>query len=159
MIDCVTMRGGCTSNTTDDGAMKTVKFLMVFFASGLSVAAWSQGDTRVQGLRFYENLAQRDALYEQELMVISDQDEVDYWTDQRTYERHLGKVNFPAYLAYMKAKKEAYRGHLEQCAHLNSHSQLYFENAREYLSLSESEYLFGQNMNKVVQHQPRKKKL
>lgn len=137
--------------------MKTLRILLVFFMSGMSGVAWAQ-EAHVQGLRFYERLAQRDALYEQELNHVDHQDELDYWTDQRNYERHLGKVNFSGYLAYMKVKKEAYKAHLEQCIHTNSHSQLYFQKAREYLSLSDSENLFGKEVGKVAHNQPRKKK-
>ncbi|MCL6267003.1 hypothetical protein [Flagellimonas myxillae] len=139
--------------------MKTVRFLLVIFACGLASPAWSQVDTHVQGLRFYEQLAQRDASYEWGLHKLEALDEQDYWTDQRNYERHLGKANFPAYLAYMKGKKEAYQQHLEQCDGTCVHSRLFLERAKEYLSLSDAEFMSWSPANNVVQHLPKKKKL
>lgn len=136
--------------------MKTARFLMILIISGLSVEAWSQGGAHVQGLRFYERLAERDAMYEQGLQNLSNQDELDYWADQRNYERHLGTSNFAAYLVYMKGKKQAYQAHFKSCNTDCVHSQVYLEKARAYLSLSESDYLFGQPEEKVAQHTPKK---
>ncbi len=124
---------------------------MLVFASGCYLGVSAQGDLRMQqGLRFYEKLAQRDADYEQSLQLLSNQDEVDYWMDQRNYERHLGKANFTSYLVYMKGKKDAYNEHLQTCDHKTPHSDLYLEKAKEYLSLSDLEFSLGQNSRKVV---------
>lgn len=90
---------------------------------------------------FYENLALRDAQYEQKLYTMGLQDELDYWTDQHNYERQLGMENFAAYLVYMKSKKEAYQQHLQSCTECCAHSRRFFERAREYLSSSDTEYL------------------
>ncbi|SHG72898.1 hypothetical protein [Flagellimonas flava] len=137
--------------------MKTARVLLVFLISGLSLTAWSQERAHVQGLRFYENLAERDAHYEQGLHNLSAQDELDYWLDQRNYELQLGKANFSAYLVYMRVKKQAYQEHIQACDGSCIHSPLYLEKAREYLSLSDNDDLFGQLESKVVQHLPKKK--
>ena len=65
-------------------------------------------------LRFYEDMAERDALSEQALKL-DQQDELDYWHDQENFERELGKSNFTFYLVYMKSKKEAHRKYLQEC--------------------------------------------
>ena len=126
---------------------------------GINFSVWSQQEGNVQGLWFYEQLAHRDADYEIELQNINGQDELDYWVDQSNFERHLGKANFPAYLAYMKGEKEAYKSHLQKCNDGCSFSSLYLTKAREYLSLSDSEFLGGYNTDNVAQHIPRKRKL
>lgn len=94
-----------------------------------------------QNYRFYEDLALRDAQYEQKLEAMDLQDELDYWTDQHNYERQLGTENFTAYLVYMKSKKEAYQRHLQNCTEGCIHSRRFFERAHEYLSSSDTEYL------------------
>ena len=126
---------------------------------GTSISVWAQEEGNVRGLWFYEQLAHRDAAYEIELQNINGQDELDYWADQSDFERHLGKADFPAYLAYMKGKKEAYKSHLQQCNDGCSFSAMYLSKAREYLSLSDSEFLEGYKSGKVVQNIPRKRKL
>lgn len=139
--------------------MKTVRFLLVIFACGLAFPAWAQVDARVQGLRFYEQLAQRDTKYEIALYSLDSQDQMDYWIDQGNFERQLGKVNFPAYLAYMKGKKEAYQTHLTECDTQCENSELFFQKAKDYLSLSDNDFWKGMKREEMVHNQPKKKRL
>lgn len=120
--------------------MKIVTPLILFLCFGPFLLA-QQGSVALQNFRFYENLALRDAQYEQTLHTTDLQDEQDYWTDQRNYERQLGTENFAAYLVYMKGKKEAYQLHLQHCSEACAHSGRFFERAHEYLSISDTEYL------------------
>ncbi len=123
------------------------------------MGAFAQDTARVKhGLRFYEQLAQRDAGYEQTLQLLTHQDESDYWTDQRNFERQLGKSNFSSYLAYMKGKKDAYHKHLKTCGHKTPHSELYLQKAKEYLSMTDMEFSLMQESQKVVQSSVIKKK-
>lgn len=121
--------------------MKTAKLLTVFLICGLTYSVNAQVEERTQSLRFYEQLALRDATYEQELHKLEAQDELDYWVDQKNFERQLGKANFLAYLRYMKGKKEAYQSHLQTCNGSCAHSALYLERAQAYLSVTDSELL------------------
>lgn len=138
--------------------MKSIRIFVAVFACSLSFGVQAQKDSPMhQGLRFYENLAQRDAAYEQSLHALTHQDESDYWVDQANFERQLGIANFTAYLIYMKGKKDAYREYLESCDGSCNHSELYFQKASEYLSSSDFEQLLERN-GKVVDNLPGNKK-
>ena len=139
--------------------MKTVRILWVIFACSLAFPAWAQVDPRVQSLRFYEQLAHRDTQYEVALYTLEGQDQLDYWIDQGNFERQLGKVNFPGYLAYMKGKKKAYQTHLEQCGAQCENSELFFQKAKDYLSVSDDDFWKGMKREEMVHNQPNKKKL
>ncbi|AWX44863.1 hypothetical protein HME9304_01868 [Flagellimonas maritima] len=132
--------------------MKAIRFILLVLICSYSLGIVAQQSANsVIGLRFYERLAQRDADYEQSLFLLSNQDESDYWADQENYERHLGKIDFTSYLVYMKSKKDAYAEHLGNCEHKMSHSELYFQKAKAYVSLLDSDYELGKNASKVAQ--------
>nr|WP_299382696.1 hypothetical protein [Allomuricauda sp.] len=139
--------------------MKSVGLFMVFLCCGWAIPGLAQLDANTQTLRFYEQLAQRDADYEIELYKLGGQDELDYWADQADFERQLGKANFPGYLAYMKGKKEAYELHLEACSTQCANSELFFQKARDYLSLSDDEFMESIKTDVMVQHFPKQKKI
>lgn len=139
--------------------MKPVQTLTLLFTCCFCLSTWAQNDVQYRkGLRFYEKLAERDADYEQSLQLLGNQDESDYWIDQRNYERHLGKANFTSYLVYMKSKKDAYHEHMQTCEHKYKHSDLYLEKAREYLSVSNSNDILSLKAQKVVQSSSAQKK-
>ncbi|MEM9077611.1 MAG: hypothetical protein AAGC43_11245 [Bacteroidota bacterium] len=118
----------------------------------LGFAKQSQGQEPIANsklLRFYENLAERDAAYEQGL-ELNGQDELDYWTDQENFERELGKSNFSFYLVYMKSKKEAHRKYLQECQGSCPHSDVYWSKMRNYLSAPDASDIFA-NSGKMVQ--------
>ncbi len=104
-------------------------------------------------LRFYENLAQKDAANEQSLKL-DYQDELDYWNDQESFERELGKSNFSFYLVYMKSKKEAHRKYLKECKGLCEHTEVYWNKMRNYLSVPDASEFFKQNSEGLVQSNP-----
>nr|WP_299343192.1 hypothetical protein [Allomuricauda sp.] len=132
--------------------MKSGRFFLVFAFAAISWSTWAQGTTAsMHRLNFYEKLAQRDAEYEQNLGTsYAEQDELDYWNDQRDFERQLGKSNFTYYLVYMKSKKQAHREHLEMCGNSCSHSQVYWNKMREYLSVPDSTDVFEIYPSKLV---------
>ncbi|WP_133248399.1 hypothetical protein [Flagellimonas aquimarina] len=138
--------------------MKSVQTLSLLFTCSFCLSTWAQDVQNNKGLRFYEKLAKRDASYEQSMQLLGNQDESDYWIDQRNYERHLGKANFTSYLVYMKGKKDAYHEHVQTCDHKYRHSELYLEKAKEYLSLSNSDELLSLKSQNVVQSFTQKKK-
>ncbi len=109
-------------------------------------------------LRFYEQLAERDAQYEENMAFLSTQDEQDYWNDQEDYERMLGKSNFTLYLVYMKSKKQAYLKYLQNCDGSCERSAMYWSKAREYLSIPDSTDIFEVYPSKLAQSSRLKKR-
>lgn len=129
------------------------KFLFLLLFAGLGPALLAQqGSAAFQGLRFYEQLALRDAVYESSLHVLTDHDAQDYWVDQRNYERALGKANFSAYLAYMRSKKTAYYQHLQNCNTTCGHGPEYYTRAQVYLSSSDFGDVLEKSKSKVAQN-------
>ncbi|TAI47260.1 hypothetical protein [Flagellimonas allohymeniacidonis] len=139
--------------------MKYGGFFLVLALLAFNVPTLAQETTSsTLRLKFYEKLAARDAQYEQVLGSSNAQDEMDYWNDQRDYERQLGKSNFTFYLVYMKGKKEAYKHHLQNCDNSCSHSIHYWSRAREYLSIPDSTDIFEVYPSKLVQSTRLKKR-
>lgn len=131
--------------------MKRSYLLLVVLFLGFAKQSQAQDaalDSKL--LRFYESLAERDALYEQNLRL-DHQDELDYWTDQENFERELGKSNFSFYLVYMKSKKEAHRSYLQQCDGSCQHSDVYWTKMRNYLSTPDISEVFNFETGEVVQ--------
>ena len=138
--------------------MKAIVTYILIFTGCLCQGTRAQEmESVVHGLQFFEMLAQRDAQYESSFQMSHAQDEHDYWSDQRNYERHLGKADFTAYLVYMRGKKQAYHLHLQNCDSTCSHSPTYYQRAREYLSASNTEYFVGEEEFRVVQNLTRKR--
>jgi len=65
---------------------KALLFVFILFPGLVSLA---QGDAVLNDLLFYERLAQRDAAYEQSVQFSNEQDERDYWNDQKNFEQLL----------------------------------------------------------------------
>nr|WP_298995293.1 hypothetical protein [uncultured Allomuricauda sp.] len=122
--------------------MKRSYLLLLVLLLGFAKQSQAQGTTtNSKLLRFYEDLAERDAAYEQGLQL-DHQDELDYWNDQESFERELGKSNFSFYLVYMKSKKEAHRKYLKECKGSCVHSDVYWKKMRNYLSTPDALDLF-----------------
>ena len=131
--------------------MKRSYLFLGILLVGLSLQVQGQTaltDTKL--LRFYEDLALRDAIYEQGLQL-DHQDELDYWNDQENFERELGKSNFSFYLVYMKSKKEAHRKYLQECKGSCDHSDVYWNKMRNYLSVPDASEFFSTSLEKVAQ--------
>ncbi|MEM9362431.1 MAG: hypothetical protein AAGA43_07350 [Bacteroidota bacterium] len=131
--------------------MKRSYMLLLVLLLGFARQSQAQGiAANSKLLRFYENLAERDAAYEQGFKL-DQQDELDYWNDQENFERELGKSNFSFYLVYMKSKKEAHREYLKACKGSCAHSDIYWSKMRNYLSVPDASEFFKTNSEKVVQ--------
>lgn len=81
---------------------------------------------------FYINLAQRDALNEQQLVLVSIDDHKDFWKDQNDFESLLAKQNPEAYQIYLNAKGSAYRLHQKICSAECAHTEHYLNKAAFY---------------------------
>lgn len=136
--------------------MKFVRVHIVIFASCCCLGVFAQ--EQKHGLRFYETLAERDAIYERSFQMANHQDEQDYWLDQQNFERHLGTADFTSYLVYMKGKKEAYFNHLQSCNDMCKHSELYFKKAGEYLSSSDFDKLLAPETGEMAQNISKRRK-
>ncbi len=134
------------------------KYLHIVLFSVLSSSMLAQqgGDT-FQGLRFYEQLAIRDAAYEASLHTWDDNDSQDYWKDQRDFERNLGKANFTAYLAYKRQKKASYYQLLQDCEGFCNYSPKFYEMAKAYFSSPDFEDILETSRSKVTQNMASKK--
>ena len=138
--------------------MKFVRIHIVIFAGCCCMGVFAQDKAHAKhGLRFYEQLAQRDASYEHSFQIANHQDEQDYWIDQQNFERHLGTADFTSYLVYMKGKKDAYLNHLQSCDNSCGHSELFFEKVGEYLSSSDFDGLLDTQTGEMVQNVPKRK--
>ncbi|WP_222983014.1 hypothetical protein [Flagellimonas meishanensis] len=82
----------------------------------------------------YEDLALRDARYEQTMVMLNDEDERDYWKDQKKYENDLRRLNQNDYHSYMTVKSHAHSLHAKHCSSLCNHRDLYFKFIKHYTS-------------------------
>ena len=81
---------------------------------------------------FYLKLGFKDAIYEQTMGNISHEDEVDFWRDQKSFERQLQQKDAVAYQNYLNGKHIAYGQHHKNCDESCGHSDLYLRQASFY---------------------------
>ncbi|MDT0539016.1 hypothetical protein [Croceitalea sp. P059] len=81
---------------------------------------------------FYSDLAHRDALNEQQLILVTADDHKDFWRDQNEFEALLAETDAEGYLIYLNAKGYAYRLHQRDCSLACSHSEYYLNKAAFY---------------------------
>lgn len=118
-------------------------FLMAFLLlNGLYAIAQETNDEKK--LSYYEQRAREDAKFEQTLEMAEDEEE-DFWQEQKVYEKDLKKRDKQAYKAYMKGKRDAYAEHAkicnEHCHHSHDyHSHVTFYYYREYPSYRPYQY-------------------
>lgn len=91
-------------------------------------------------LTYYEQRAKQDAEYEQSLVLEKEEDEADFWSDQKQYEKDLKARDKKAYKAYMKGKRDAYAEHEAHCGHHCGHSDYYHHHAHFYYSYHNTYY-------------------
>jgi hypothetical protein len=105
-------------------------FAVVFYCQG---AMYSQGkETTKKNFTFFMEKALEDAIYEQNIQLKLAEDEIDFWKDQRNYERALKKKSYTAYQVYVNTKLEAYDNHRLECKSPHQHSDHYFLQAAFY---------------------------
>ncbi|SFR34571.1 hypothetical protein SAMN04490243_0852 [Robiginitalea myxolifaciens] len=90
-------------------------------AVGQSAHQAQDSRTSLNHLSFYFRQGQNDATLEQTLVFSSEQDELDYWKDQRAYERALLDKDIQEFTTYILAKQLVYSAHkhssTKACAH------------------------------------------
>ncbi len=101
-----------------------------------STGVWAQqGSPDPQGMLFFAEQARSDAQYEQKLNLQGPNEELDFWTDQRDFERLLYIENLPAYKTYIRAKRDEYSSHQSRCSMDCGHGDYYYLQASFYLQL------------------------
>jgi hypothetical protein len=83
-------------------------------------------------LGFFEERARKDAKIEQSLQLSLTEDEIDYWKDQRNFEKGLKKLSYKGYQAYIKVKWIAYSEHEVLCNTECGHGEFYQAQASFY---------------------------
>ncbi|WP_026808876.1 hypothetical protein [Arenibacter latericius] len=120
--------------------MKRIKYLPLFGLLIVSVCLFAQKEktTKNKDLSYYEQRAIEDAKYEQTQNLDEDEEE-EFWEDQKEYERNLKKRDRRAYRAYLKGKRDAYAEHRQHCdshchhsRHYHSHASFYYYNNAHY---------------------------
>lgn len=104
--------------------------LLALLSATFSMRA--QAPNATPDLDFFVDRAQADAAYEQQLQYENPEDEKDYWTDQRNFEKRLQNEDLPAYLTYLHEKKIAYLEHETQCGPRCGHGDYYQVQAAYY---------------------------
>lgn len=107
-------------------------FLMVVSLCCPVIMQAQQSDAEGEESRFFEELAREDAVLEQSLRLTSEEDQQDYWNDQKGFEAGLKKLNYSTYLSYLKGKSEAYASHKAECSVRCGHGSLYYLQAEFY---------------------------
>jgi hypothetical protein len=97
-------------------------------------------ETPESSLVFFEQRAYADAVYEHEMEWKSEEDGVDYWSDQRNFEEALEKNDHQAYQVYLHSKRAAYIAHRDKCTSETSHGEYYQLHAAFYYQYGGPEY-------------------
>ncbi|MEL6975498.1 MAG: hypothetical protein AAGL29_08910 [Bacteroidota bacterium] len=101
-----------------------------------------QSHFSMNGPKFYEMLAERDAQYERTLGTMTPKDEIDYWKDQEVYEKRLREQHPEAFAWYMTKKKAMYQEHYVACEVFCVNSATYWSKVKEYLQVPTEIKLF-----------------
>ncbi len=110
----------------------------------LPLGLWAQEERIMDVETFYALLAQKDAQYELSYSFTNDDDERDFWKDQKSFENELALKNKTAYQFYLKHKAKFYQNHTMDCASNCLHSELFINPASLYMKLhKDNEYLEG----------------
>ena len=83
-------------------------------------------------VQFYEEMAKRDAWYEQHLNLATDEDREDFWKDQDDFETLLVQKSPKAYNIYLSTKGKLYAQHQKICGDSCQHSGHYAQKAAYY---------------------------
>lgn len=122
------------------------RIFLILLGSGLLGPGLLQGQEETNA--FYARMGHADGLYEQEVRFATDQDELDYWKDQRAYEYALLQGEPEGYQSYLKAKHEVYAAHHALCSSSCKHGDYYWLQASYYIQ-------FGPESTPQYTHQGR----
>ena len=122
--------------------MKRLALLIMVMLLGLSNMTMAQENEENANDKksYYEKRGEEDAKYEQSLEMTNEEDEEDFWQDQKQYEKDLKKRDKKAYEAYMQGKKDAYAEHAQHCANHCQHSEHYYTHTHFYYSYHRTYY-------------------
>ena len=84
-------------------------------------------------MAFFETRALQDAAYEHSLTWQSEEDEIDFWTDQRNFETQLRESYLQGYQIYLLNKRVSYLDHQTDCKPEHSHGDYYLLQSAFYL--------------------------
>lgn len=126
---------------------KALIFVFILFPGLVSLA---QGDAVTNDLLFYERLAQRDAAYEQSVQFSNEQDERDYWNDQKNFEQLLLQKNPKAYQVYISNKGPSYVDHIQQCEKQCTHGDFYKREVAFFLLKTSQDSIQGLSLSNAV---------
>jgi hypothetical protein len=98
-------------------------------------------DAKKEVIAFYTAMAQKDALFEQAIHLDAEEDEVDFWNDQKKFEQDLKQKNYTAYKAYLQGKNEAYNLHEQDCDTSCKHGEYYKLQASFYYTYGSPDYV------------------
>ncbi len=90
---------------------------------------WAQKD---EG-SFFSNMGHSDGVYEQVVRFSAEQDELDYWKDQRAFEQALLRQKPDAFRFYLEAKHNVYAAHRPLCDTTCDHGDYYLLQASYYI--------------------------
>ena len=96
------------------------------------VGAAQEAMSGPDNLNFYFQQGQKDATLEQSLFFTNEQDELDYWVDQRIYEQALQKKSPREFTAYMLAKQLVYLRYAHTCSQTCEHGDYFHLQASYY---------------------------
>ena len=119
--------------------MPVFRHLFMLLCFGTCTGLFSQGVGPVAGGGFFAQQAREDAVFEQLQVFEFEQDEWDFWQDQRAYERQLSLANTLAFGEYMIAKRDAYRVHQTLCDQNCGHGDYYYLQASYYLQFGDED--------------------
>ena len=103
---------------------------------GMSVARAQTVPSDGKPADFFISQAWSDARYEQSVRLGSEREEIDFWTDQRAFERALYRSDPGAYKTYVRAKGQAYAMHQGTCTAACRHGDFYFRQASYYSQMA-----------------------
>ena len=129
--------------------MKTIGhtgFTLITLLLCLPAMMYSQeGDKPSKNLRFFTEMAVEDANYEQNIQLNYTEDEIDFWNDQRNFERALKKQSYTNYKAYIATKSEVYSKHGNSHKIDCKHSDSYYLQAAFYAQTNPKDFMISTN--------------
>lgn len=102
------------------------------FLLGLLMAP-ALGRAQKEAHSFFTKMGNSDGLYEQGVRFSAEQDELDYWNDQRAFEKALLRQKPEAYRDYLLAKQAVYAAHRTLCDLTCKHGDYYWLQAAFYI--------------------------
>lgn len=113
--------------------MKLHSLHIVQWAFLLPVIAWGQYDMDNSEASFYMELGIKDAQHELSLIHLNKEDELDFWVDQKAFEKLLSNKGSEAYQYYLNGKHMVYRQHQIHCGNRCVHSEEFKRQMAYYL--------------------------